>query len=54
LKECGLSIKDLIDANMKNIVETDSSSVPPKVVTAEEFVDKVEKGLRNQCVNTLK
>ena len=39
---------------MKNIVEIGSSSLQSKVVSAEEFVDKVEKGLRNQNVTILK
>jgi len=54
LKECGLTIQDLVDANMRNIVEKEVTLPPPRFASAEEIMEKVEKSLRNQSVVTLK
>ena len=54
LKKCDLTIKDLIDANMRNLIDNVKLTSEPRYTTAEEFVARIEHEIRNKNIDKLK
>ena len=54
LENCGLTIQDLIKANMRNIIETAKDQPQAPYVTAEQLVRNATKRSQNESVVCLK
>ena len=54
LQKCNLTIKDLIEANMRNIIDNVKITSESRYTTAEEFVARIEHEIRNKNIDKLK